>query len=83
MEKEIWHDANESKPKQGDRVLLKIRYEDDCPVVGYWGSGEWEACTMNHEVSCSAFCYGGSVDRNFKSDEVTHWTEIPELPKGV
>lgn len=32
----IWKDAKQSKPKQGDRVLLKIRYEETA-VVGYWG----------------------------------------------
>ena len=35
-----WLNAKESKPKQGERVLLKIAYED-CPVVGYWGCGVW------------------------------------------
>jgi hypothetical protein len=76
----IWKDATQSKPKQGDRVLLKIADENN-PVVGYWGTGEWEACTVNFEVSCGAFCQGGSAVGNFRSDEVTHYAEIGELPE--
>lgn len=75
-----WIDATASKPKQGDRVLLSIKYEE-CPVVGYWGEGRWEACTVNHEVSCCTYCYGGMVDGNFKSEEVTHYMHLPEPPK--
>lgn len=41
-----WQDANQSKPPQGERVLLKLANEE-CPVVGYWGCGEWEICTVN------------------------------------
>lgn len=74
-----WKLANESKPKQGERVLLKIQWEDN-PVVGYWGEGRWEACTVNHEVSCCGHCYGGSVDGNFKSTEVTHYADFGEVP---
>lgn len=75
-----WKKADQSKPTQGERVLLKIRYED-CPVVGYWGSARWEACCANHEVSCGTYCYGGIADGNFSSDEVTHYAEIGELPE--
>lgn len=77
-----WKLAKESKPKQGERVLLKIQWEDN-PVVGYWGCGEWQACAVNHEVSCGQFCYGGMVDGNFKSDEVTHYAEIGEVPSDL
>lgn len=77
-----WKNAKESKPNQGDRVLLKVKYEN-CPVVGYWGRGEWGACCVNHEVSCGAYCYGGSVVGNFKSDEVTHYAEIGEVPDDL
>lgn len=74
-----WLNANESKPKQGERVLLKIRWEE-CPVVGYWGAGEWESCNLNHEVKCGGFCYGGMVEQNFKSEEVTHYCIIENIP---
>jgi len=74
-----WNKASESTPSQGERVLLAIAYEE-CPVVGYWGEGEYEACTVNMDVDCCAFCYGGMVDRAFKSSDVTHWMQIPEVP---
>ena len=74
-----WIDANSCKPDQGERVLLKIKHED-CPVVGYWGCGEWEACTVNVEVTCGAWCQGGSIKRNFKSEEVTHFAYITNIP---
>lgn len=77
-----WKLAAESKPNQGERVLLKIKWEN-CPVVGYWGAGVWEACTVNFEVSCGAYCYGGSVTENFRSDEVTHYAEIGEVPDDL
>lgn len=73
-----WEIATESKPVQGERVLIKIRYEDN-PVVGYWGCGEWEACCVNHKTNCSTYCYGGSPDGNFGSDEVTHYALITGL----
>lgn len=75
-----WHKATERKPKQGDRVLLKIRWEN-CPVVGYWGEGRFEACCVNHEVECSGFCLGGMVTCNFQSNEVSHWAEIENVPE--
>ena len=75
-----WNNASECKPKQGERVLLKIKYEE-CPVVGYLGVGEFEACSVNMEVCCSTYCYGGSVDRGFKSEDVTHWCEIEDIPE--
>lgn len=75
-----WKNASESKPKQGDRVLLKIKWEDT-PVVGYWGVGEWEACLVNHKVECTNFCYGGNVERDFESDEVTHYCLIENIPQ--
>jgi len=65
-----WHKANSWKPYQRERVLLKIKHED-CPVVGYWGCGGWEACTVNVEVKCGAWCQGGLVEKNFKSEEVS------------
>jgi len=75
-----WISVDRSKPEQGKRVLLSIACED-CPVVGYWGEGRWEACTVNHEVSCGTYCYGGDVDGNFKTEEVTHYMPLPEPPK--
>ena len=74
-----WIRASEQKPPQGERVLLKISYED-CPVVGYWGAGEWEACTVNHRVDCGTWCQGGMVERAFESEDVSHWKAIGEVP---
>lgn len=75
-----WKPANESKPKQGERVLLKIKYENN-PVVGYWAEACWVACCVNHKVSCGQFCYGGMIGAAFEDDEVTHYAEIGELPE--
>ena len=75
-----WYQATERKPKQGDRVLLKIKWEN-CPVVGYWGTGEFEACCVNHTVECASYCYGGMVESGFKSEEVTHWAAIENVPE--
>lgn len=74
-----WISVDSGKPRQGERVLLAIRYED-CPVVGYWGESRWEACCVNHEVSCGEYCYGGMVDGNFETEEVTHWMPIEDVP---
>ena len=78
----VWEDAKKCKPKQGDRVLLKIRWED-CPVVGYWGCGEFEVCTVNMETNCGAWCNGGTPDKNFKSEEVSHWATIENIPSDT
>lgn len=75
-----WISVNEQTPSQGERVLLKIDLED-CPVVGYWGCGRYEACTVNMEVSCGAFCYGGNVDGSFSGEDVTHWMPLPNPPQ--
>lgn len=75
-----WNKAKDSKPSQGHRVLLKIEHEE-CPVVGYWGCGEWEVCTINMTVDCCGYCYGGSCARDFESIEVTHWAEIKNIPE--
>ena len=70
-----WNKADQSKPKQGDKVLLKILHEN-CPVVGYWGEGVFEACCVNH-IATDA---GAVVEGDFYSNEVTHWAEIENLP---
>lgn len=77
-----WIEANQRKPKQGDRVLLKIKWEN-CPVVGYWGEGRFEACCVNHKVECSPFCSGGMVTCDFDNDEVSHWAEIKNVPQDA
>ena len=73
-----WHKANQWKPDQEERVLLKIKHED-CPVVGYWGCGEWEACTVNLEARC---CLGmeDEVVQTFTSEDVTHFAYISNIP---
>ena len=71
-----WNRADQSKPKQGNRVLLKIRYEN-CPVVGYWGEGVFEACCVNHMVTDAHAVVEGA----FYSREVSHWAEIENLPE--
>lgn len=76
----IWKDAKQSKPKQGDRVLLKIRYEETA-VVGYWGAGEWEACTVNHRARQDGKHWDAHCEGNFKSSEVTHYADYGELPE--
>lgn len=72
-----WKLAKESKPRQGERVLLKIGYEN-CPVVGYWGCGGWEVCTVNHYADGDAI-----VERAFESSDVTHYAEIGNLPDDL
>jgi len=69
-----WKLATGSKPKQGKRVLLKIRGEN-CPVVGYWGSGMWEACTVNIYASQDVYLEG-----SFRTHEVTHYADITDIP---
>ena len=72
-----WVSVDERKPKQGDRVLLTTK-DEICPVVGYWGCGEWEACTVNFKDDCIS-CL---VDQNFTSDDVTHWKPITPPKEG-
>jgi len=73
-----WVSVDEFKPKQGERVLLMIDSDDCQPyVVGYWGCGEWEACTINIEAEKD---YNGNiacVERSFESNDVTHWQPLP------
>lgn len=77
-----WNNAKESKPKQGERVLLKIKYEE-CVVVGYLGLSGFEACTENVDVEdCADNYYGGICKSNFKSEDVSHWCEISNIPEG-
>ncbi len=77
-----WVSVDDGKPKQGQRVLLKTNYDENCPyVVGYWGCGEWEACTVNVAAEKD---YNGNealVERVFESSDVTHWMPLPEPPK--
>ena len=75
-----WVSVDSSKPSQSERVLLNVSGED-CLVVGYWGCGQWEACTVNHEVQCGTYCQGGNIEACFTSDEVTHWMPRPSPPK--
>ena len=75
-----WKNAKQSKPDQGKRVLLKIKYEE-CPVVGYWGAGEWDACTVNHRASEDGKDWDAYIEGNFRSGEVTHYAEIGDLPE--
>lgn len=73
-----WISFADGKPKQGERVLLKTNYNDNCPyVVGYWGCGEWEACTVNVIAEKD---YNGNealVDRAFESSDVIQWQYLP------
>lgn len=68
----------ETAPKDGTRVLLWIEWSD-VPVVGEFSHDRWWADTEHHEVSCGAYCYGGSVssDKNMKP---THWHPLPLPP---
>lgn len=75
-----WISVEDGLPDEWVKVLLAIEYEDS-PVVGYYRDGSWEACTNNHGVSCAGHCYGGMVEGNFKSKEVTHYMPLPEPPK--
>lgn len=68
----------ETAPKDGTRVLLWIEWSD-VPVVGEFSHDRWWADTEHYEVSCGAYCYGGSVssDKNMKP---THWHPLPPPP---
>ncbi len=70
----VWKDATQSKPSQGERVLLKISNED-CPVIGYWGVGGWEVCT--YPVSYTFYVNSAL----FSDNEVTHYAELGDLPE--
>ena len=74
-----WLNAKESKPSQGERVLLKIAYED-CPVVGYWGCGVWEVCTVNLYIDCSYY-EDAEIAGNFEQNQVTHYAYITDIPE--
>lgn len=76
-----WISAETSKPSQGDRVLLAVK-DEDCLVVGYWGCGRFEVCTVNHEVFCHEHICAGSIEARFDADDVTHWMPLPEPPKA-
>lgn len=77
----IWKDAKQSKPKQGDRVLLKIA-DENCPVVGYWGACTWEGCTVNFKVEADAYApHGVEILDVFSTEDVTHYAEIGDLPE--
>lgn len=73
VETGVWLDATTSKPSQGERVLLKIKYED-CPVVGYWGCGEWEICVENIMIVDG----DGLLEKVFDSHEVIEYMHIPD-----
>lgn len=77
-----WISVDEFKPKQGERVLLKTEYDENCPyVVGYWGCGEWEACTVNIEAEKDYNGCTACVERLFENSDVTHWMPLPEKEK--
>ena len=79
-----WISVKESKPEQGDRVLLAINaYGFTECVVGYWGVGQWEACCVHYKVDCTNYCAGGMVDTGFDQEDVTHYQPLPEPPEGV
>lgn len=69
--------ADKEKPKQGIRVLLKTNYDNHCPyVIGYWGCGRWEACTVNFQSSDDS-----NIESAFASDDVTHWEYLDDKIK--
>lgn len=71
----VWEDAQTNKPPEDERVLLKIDYEEH-PVVGFWYSGRWHACTANIETSCGLFCQGGMPTRNFSDEDVLQYARL-------
>ena len=73
----VWVRADSIVPKQGERVLLKIR-DENCPVVGYWGCGEWEVCTVNISAADCTYTDFVEIAGTFDQEDVTHWMMIPE-----
>lgn len=62
-----WQPATQSKPSQGDRVLLKVALDgDEMHVVGWW-SGEWEVCEQLMRVEDDEL---GEVLPDFTEDDV-------------
>lgn len=65
----VWHDAKENLPKDMTPVLVTyLGYHNKKPYnneVAYIENGEW---------------YWNCTD-NLVKVEITHWTELPELPK--
>ena len=79
-----WVSVDTEKPKQGVRVLLTIReYEYRSYIVGYWGCGTWEACTVNVEADKDYNGNQACVERAFSNDDVTHWQPLPLPPSEV
>ncbi|HEY8386511.1 MAG TPA: DUF551 domain-containing protein [Porticoccaceae bacterium] len=76
-----WIPVSERLPEDGVPVLLWVQY-GDAPVVASRNEGKWFAEIEYLEVSCGAFCYGGSVSVRFDDWEPTHWQPLPEPPKA-
>ena len=65
----VWHDAKEDPPKDGVPVLVTyLGFYDRKPHndgIAYTANGKWYWKSDEQEVAV----------------EITHWTELPEIPK--
>ena len=65
----VWHNAKKDPPKDGVPVLVTyLGFYDKKPHsdgIAYIANGEWYWKSGEQEVAV----------------EITHWTELPELPK--
>lgn len=66
----VWHNAKEDPPKDGVPVLVTyLGYYDKKPYndgIAYIANGKWHWKSDEQEVAV----------------EITHWTELPEIPKS-
>ena len=56
----------ETAPKDGTTLLLLNKKKGEVNT-GYWGYNEW--------------CSNGCIDDWLTFNNITHWCELPELPK--
>ncbi len=62
-----WQAASQSKPSQGDRVLLKVELDaDTMHVVGWW-DGDWIICSQLLAVEGDEY---GEIVEGFEQDDV-------------
>ena len=61
------------------RVLLFLLW-CEAPVVGYWDGKDWEADTEHVECNTGMWGNGGTVERNFKTEEVIYVAKIRPAP---
>ena len=72
-----WHKTNESLPLSGENVLAAVKWDKNL-VIAYRNKNGWN-------ISVDLYDYltvsGGYIESDLENYEVTHWAEMPEMPK--